>query len=379
MRGALRIQVVGLLALAGAATGALLGLATGAAWSAAGLPDATPDLAWALTLLAAGLDACVLTVRHPKPLAVQRQVPVEWGRLFGPRTTAVLYGARLGIGPLTILRTWTWWAAVVVAAACGPWVGAAVGAVFAVARTLTMELAVRRVRDGVSMSRRVSSLRAAERRVAWAVVAVAVLVPMAACSDGDDGDDEARRRPAREERSTSTTDATWALEPETTTTTTPEDATLQDLLIDDVLAGFVPTGVEVLDLEAAAEAEVDPEAERALLETRSFQRGVVRRWVNEDDDVVYVAAYEFATPRDAEFYLADGVETVSARGASTFDAEVPGAFGFTTTEPGFTAHAVAFTRAHRWFLVLVGSERGARTADEVKELAAAQAASVPAG
>lgn len=373
MRGAERIRVVGLLALTGALTGALVGLALGALREVAGLPEATGTFALAAALVAAALDALVLTVGQPKPLAVNRQVPVEWGRMFSPSTTAVLYGARLGVGPLTILRTWTWWAAVVVAAACGPWVGAAVGAVFAVARTITMEVAVRRIREGVAMSRRVSTLQAAEKRIGWLVVAVVVLLPLAACSG--DGDPAKETGPTREP--TPTTEGELELEPETTTTTKPEEATLADLLIEESLAGFVPAGVEVLDLAAAAAAEVDPEAERALLETRSFQRGVSRRFVNEDEDVVYIAAYEFATPRDAEFYLADGVETVSARGATTFDAAVEGAFGFTTREPGFTAHAVAFTRAHRWFLVLVGSETGARTEDEVKQLAAAQSARSP--
>ena len=373
MRGTLRIQVVGLLALAGAGTGALLGLLLGAGWEAIGLPEATGELAAAAALVAAGLDALVLVTGHPRPLAVQRQVPVEWGRMFPPRTTAVLYGARLGVGPLTILRTWTWWAAVVVAAACGPWVGAATGAVFAVARTLTMEVAVRRVREGVAMSRRVTSLRAAERRVGWAVVAAVVLLSLAACG----GDDEAAKEVGPERRVTTTTGSTIELEPLPSTTTTPEEATLADLLIEEALPGFRATDVEVLDLEAAARAEVDVEAERALLETRRYQRGVARRFVNVDQDVVYVAVYEFATPRDAEFYLADGIETVSARGATTFDPGVEGAFGFTTREPGFTAHAVAFTRAHRWFLVLAGSETGARNQEEVSRLAAAQSDRAP--
>jgi hypothetical protein len=377
VRGALRIQVVGLLALAGAATGALAGLVAGVAWTAAGLPAATAGIAWGAALAAAALDAFLLATGHPRPLALQRQVPVEWGRLLPPRTTAVLYGARLGVGPLTILRTWTWWAAVVVAAAAGPWVGAAVGATFAVARTATMEVAVRRIREGTAMSRRVAGLRRAERRIGWAAVAVVVLLPLAACGDdgaGEAGKEAGPRRPVATTSTASTagTDPTIRLEPETTTTTTPEDATLQDLLIDESLPGFVPAGVDVLDLEAAAQAEVDPEAERALLETRRFERGVARRFINEDDDVVYVAAYEFGSPRDAQMYLADGIETVSSRGATAFDVEVPDAYGFTTREPGFTAHAVAFTRADRWFLVLVGSDTGARTVEEVRRLAAAQ-------
>ena len=42
----------------------------------------------------------------------------------------------------------------------------------------------------------------------------------------------------------------------------------------------------------------------------------------------------------------------------------------------FVAHAIAFTRGPRWFLVLVGSSQGTRTEAEAAHLAAAQAALV---
>src|SRR5688572_29080255 len=121
----MRIQVNGLLALSGALSGALVGFALGL------VP--MPDAPYWLAIVAAVLDA----LRVPT-LAVRKQVPQYWGRIFQPRIVAVLYGARLGVGPLTLLPTWLWWAALVVGASRGPWVGAATGATFAIVRTLTM-------------------------------------------------------------------------------------------------------------------------------------------------------------------------------------------------------------------------------------------------
>jgi len=204
-------------------------------------------------------------------------------------------------------------------------------------------------------------------RVLAAVLAGVSL--LGACSD-DEPDDAARSSSASED-----TTPTLALEPEATPTTTPEDDALADLLLDETLPGFVDAGGDVLDLDAAAAAESDPEAERALLETRRFVRGVDRRFTNADEEVVFLLAYEFAEAEGAAAYLVDGTETLLARGAEAFEVpEVDGARGFTTREDAFVAHAVAFTRGERWFLVLVGSEVGTRTADEARQLAAEQAA-----
>src|SRR5690606_1928035 len=121
----------------------------------------------------------------------------------------------------------------------------------------------------------------------------------------------------------------------------------------------------------AARAEADVEAERALLETRRFQEGLSRAWTDEGGDVVYVAVYAFAGPREAELYLQDGTETLVARGAAGFTVEaVPGAIGFTTVESTpegpFTTHAVAFAAGPHWALTIVGSRGSDRTPDDAR-------------
>ena len=360
VRGALRIQVLVLLALAGAATGALVGLLAGAAWRGAGLPEAAPVAALVVAAAAAVLEASPL-----RPPSVRTQVPQLWGRLLGPRTVAVVYGARLGIGPATILPTWLWWAAFMLGATTGPWWSAATGAAFALTRAAWSTAATAGIDDGSAMVRRTTALWQAERHMRWLAVAAALVVgafALAGCSDGGDDDPE---------RSATT----LALEPSTTTTTTVEDLALAELLPDDALPGFIRSEDGPLDLEAAAEAEADIAAERARLETRHFQRGAYRQWLAPNDDVVYVSVYELAKPSDATAYLADGVETLAARAATPFDVpEIAGAHGFTTVdeadERAFTAHAVAFSLENRWFLVVVGSDAGARTVEEARSVAA---------
>ena len=82
------------------------------------------------------LDACNLTFGRPSPPTSGRQVPREWGKLFDARIVALLYGARLGVGPLTILSTWTWWSFTIAAALIGPGTGALAGAVFGFVRLM---------------------------------------------------------------------------------------------------------------------------------------------------------------------------------------------------------------------------------------------------
>lgn len=174
---------------------------------------------------------------------------------------------------------------------------------------------------------------------------------------------------------------TLELTPETTTTM-PEDTSMADLLIEDAPEGYVQAdaamGAGPLDLEGAAAAEVDHAAERALLETRGFQRGWSRAWLTPDDDVVYVAAYELGSDEAAARYLEDGTETLLARGAEPFDVPgVDGARGYVTldeSEAGtFTAYAVAFTRGPHWFLVLNGSAGSGASPDVARALAEVQA------
>lgn len=214
---------------------------------------------------------------------------------------------------------------------------------------------------------------------------VALAVPLASCGDGGGGGGEAGG--ATEEAGDDAGDGgagTLRLTPSSTTTAPPADTALsEDLLEDPPLQGFARAddvlGTGPLDLEAAAAAERDVAAERALLERRGFERGASRAWLDPDQDVVYVAVYDFRDADGAAAYLADGAETLRLRGATTFDVpEVPGALGFTTVEDGpegtFTAQAVAFARGDRWYLALVGASGPARSPDDARAVAAAQSA-----
>src|SRR4029078_11442297 len=107
------------------------------------------------------------------PLSVARQVPQLWGRIFSPRVVAVLYGARLGVGPLTILRTWLWWGCFLAGASAGLGWGAVVGALFGAGRVLAM----------LGVGVRAGSLRRRERTVSL-VVGLAVVVAVAGLAIG---------------------------------------------------------------------------------------------------------------------------------------------------------------------------------------------------
>jgi hypothetical protein len=160
---------------------------------------------------------------------------------------------------------------------------------------------------------------------------------------------------------------------------------LDALLPDDPLPGFtrVPDGTRgagPLDLEAAAAAEQDVQAERAVLQTRRFRRGVARVWTGPDGDAdtVYVAIYEFADAAGASAYLEDGRELLEARRVTEFPVDLPGAFGFTQVDESgadpFAGHAVALTSGSRYALVVVGGDPGRRTPDEARTVAVAVAA-----
>lgn len=377
VRGTQRIRVVVLLVLAGVVTGGASAAVLGALWHTLDLPRASVGVAAAIALVAVALDAA-----HVRPLDVRRQVPQLWGRLFSPETVAVLYGARLGVGPLTILTSWLWWAAIAVAVTLGPLAAAVVGASFHLARVVTMLAATAGAQS--RMPDRIASVQRRERRISGAVIALAAVLALAAvvtsCSSG--GDDA----PA----ATATTTTTTVSSTTTTTTRppvphTPETDALDALLPDDTLPGFtrVPDGARgagPLDLAAAAAAERDSNAERAVLETRRFRRGVARVWTGPDDaaDTVYVAIYEFAAAAGASAYLEDGRELLEARKVSEFPVDLPGAFGFTQVDESgsdpFAGHAVAFTRDNRYALVIVGGDPGRRTPDEARAVAAAVAA-----
>lgn len=370
VRGAQRVVVLSVFVLAGVSTGALAGGLLGALWAASPLPALGPAATLAAAALAAALD-----VARVRPPAARSQVPQLWGRLFGPSTVAVLYGARLGIGPLTMLPTWLWWAATLVGSSHGAAAGAVAGAAFHLARTATLLAAV--AGADRSMPARMAGIQRAERPVRAVVAAAAVALAgalLASCSDGGSaGPAAAPRRPA----------TTAAAIPTTTTTMPPEVAALAPLLLDESLPGFTPAppgrfGTGPLDLEAAARLERDVDAERAVLQTRGFRGGQARAWTGPGDDTVYVATYQFRDAAGAAAYLEDGRELLLARRVQTFPVEEPaGAFGFTqaddTAAGAFVGHAVAWTQGDRYFLVIVGGDGSRRTPDEARDVARRQA------
>ncbi len=127
--------MLGILTLSGTTTAAATGLAAGLALGWLADPQSSVI---ALVVAAAGLAD--LSRFHPWD--VGRQVPSEWGRFFSEPTTAALYGARLGVGPLTILTSWTWWAGLFLAGLHGPLVAAGVASVFHVVRVVVMVVGV---------------------------------------------------------------------------------------------------------------------------------------------------------------------------------------------------------------------------------------------
>ena len=378
VRGRERVVVATLLLATSGLTGALAGWIGGAAWTA--LLGPALNL-WALVTLVVG---CVLLdLVRVAPFSVLRQVPQLWGRIFSAPVVAVLYGARLGVGPLTILRTWLWWGSFVAGASAGPWWGAAVGAAFGVVRVGAM----------LAAGTRAGAMAARERPVSLALaLAVAAVLAVAG----------AAVEPEPDPPQTPTTPPTTVLEaiaapeeqllpPVRETTTTgpgePVDAELAAALPDRLLPGWTRAEDDAarrlgpLDLAAAAAAEADTPAERALLETRHFRRGHARGWRGPDGQVGYASVYEFASPGDAQAYLVDGVTTIEGRGARVYDVATPtGGRGFSQAgqpaagQGSTVSHGVVFVDGARFFLVFVSG-----TDSSVDVTLAAEAARSVAG
>lgn len=361
-----------LLALAATGSGAVAGFAGGAVWAAGRLPGASQPYAALVVAVALVLDVMGL----PRPLAVGRQVPRSWARVLPLRVAAVLYGARLGVGPATILNSWLWWAAALLGAAAGPWWSTATGAAFGSARVAAMLVVSAHVED--DMAARMQRLRIRERigkPVSLAGAALALAVTLVACTGGDGrGRDTAQQ--SSEESGRSTTSSSSA------TTAIPGPPVDEALLLTDVGADYSRVaddqrpGLGSLDLDTAARVEADTSAERSLLATRGFRRGLARAWRTTAGDEVYQALYEFRDDAGAAAYLQDGLITLEGSGAERYPVEgVPGATGFSQAEArptgAVTSHGVVFVRAHRFFLVFASSSRPGTTPGSVAELARA--------
>lgn len=396
---------------------ALVGLAAGLAlrWT----PAPAIAVLLGLVLVAVIADAVHVRSRRLTPLSIGRQVPVEWGRLFDPRVVAGLYGARLGVGPLTMLSTWLWWAATVGAALLGVAESVIVAVVFGLVRSLVTVFASHRA-DRAGHAPWFGRLRGHTTR-AWLSldgVAIGLLVVVAlvasACtsntsveagpdeatgesttsvgtaasitSEGDDVsvDDSTPTSPTTQiltESSLSETSAPLVTSPDDVEPQPPAGTDALSALVVDEVPGFEPvttSGADrALSIREAANLQPDPTEELPLLETRGFQGGWTRAFRNDDNDVIVATAYDFISALEADFYLEDGTITLIGDGGTIYEVEaMPGARGFRQDVAGsdgpLVVYGITFTERNKWFLVTIVGDPDTATPERLLPAAMAQ-------
>jgi hypothetical protein len=129
----------------------------------------------ALTLL----EELHIRNRGLRPLSVNRQVPQSWGHEHGPWKAALRYGMRLGVGPATMLNTWTWWAGAVLAAITSVTVSLVFATIFVCIRTFLTLAVPGSPQNGIELSARMQRWRTTGVRFAWiglAALGVSVLL-----------------------------------------------------------------------------------------------------------------------------------------------------------------------------------------------------------
>ncbi len=385
-----------------------------------------------LGLVAVALDVAARATSGPTgafgPPSVRQQVPVEWGRMFSAPVTAVLYGARLGIGPLTILSTWLWWAALFAGAWLGVWESVLIGACFGMVRlVVTAAASLRAEGDHVgwfgALRERTSKawLGLDSAAALFCVAALAIL--LAGCTSGSDvdvaeggnpdsastaagsgpnDDDQAEdgegsggpttTDPSLVDPDAPTTPPTVTLPDETTSiVTSPDDIEQKPPLSSDELsarlipdvAGFnrlTDDGADrFLSIDDAAAIQPDPTEELPLLETRGYQGGWTRVFRNDTQDVLVSTVYDFASALEADFYLEDGTITIDGYGGSFFEVEsIPDARGFrqdSADEVGpLVTWGITFTRNNQWYLLYLLGDPATATPDILLAAAENQAA-----
>lgn len=443
VRGRSKLTVGALALAASTATGTLTGFAAAVVasplrWLAAPWrPGPALVLVAGSVLVAVALDAVALARRGgARPPAYGRQVPREWGRWLPPPVVAVLYGARLGIGPSTVLSTWTWWSVTVAGALLGFGPAALAGAVFGAVRilaTIAVSARLSRRRTGIG------SGPIARPRTGWAtvdglVVAVVAALALTGCAaaprpviaapdrppaSGDPvsrevrGDDPRHQRPATPglvspglagdgtgqqiaadpltpvTRPATVEDfvpqqiidpATAAREASARTAPAATPAALGAALVRS-LTGFEPVtdpaADRFLSLDLAAAVQPDPPAETALLQTRGFQGGWTRAFRSDANDVVVASVYQFADAGQAEFYLEDGLILIGGYGGRFFDLPaLPGVRGFhqeiTDGEETLVTLGGAWHEGPRWYLVYLVGQPATVTPDALVGVLQAQ-------
>lgn len=386
VRGRSRLLTIGALLASGIGSASLLGFGSGIAlgW----VPD--PSHRVIIVGIAVALIADVVHQQSGRltPLAIGTQVPREWSRFFAAPVAAILYGARLGIGPLTILSTWTWWAVIALAAMMGPGIAVLVGASFGAVRMASTVIASLIAERAGRHSSWFSQLRRRQPIGTMVLGSLALALVLAACSTAteiDAGPDDPPIIDAPDQQSEPTTDEDDAVTDPSTTIIEDSDNTVGDGTDDEIVVlgttevasepdpapdeqgvtqgdsgpdaapaaepvetgdaptpemlaasvldevpGFAPvpdTGANTfLSLEAAAARQPDPTEERPLLETRGYRGGWTRAFRNDTQDVVITSVYDFENATEAAFYLEDGLIIVGGYGGQLFDVEGEPAF-----------------------------------------------------
>ncbi len=418
----MRTLVAAMLVTSGAASAALVGLIAGVALQWA--PRIELRALLVLAILAVVADVASVRFGRPTPLSVGKQVPVEWGRLFDPRVVAVLYGARLGVGPLTMLSTWLWWAATIGAALTSVLASVVTAIVFGVVRMVVTVAASHRA-DDAGHANWFGRLRMATTK-AWlsldgfAVVLVVIALVAAACTSdssveagpgtittSNTSDPNAEEDIVNTDQTPSTegqsvdgnsdaaTPTTQVLtesslaETSLPLVTSPDDieprppvgpAALAAVLLAEV-PGFTPVDAGAADrglsIDDAAQLQPDPTEELPLLETRGFQGGWTRAFRNPDNDVVVTTVYDFVSALEAEFYLEDGTITLIGDGGTIYEVEsIPAARGFrqevASDDGPLVVFGITFTRGNQWFLVTILGDEATATPERLLPVAAAQ-------
>lgn len=167
---ALHVVAAGVAAAAFGAIAGSLGFLLGAPWGQAGFVFVA-----VLALVYLGRELFGVPI---PTLDRKRQVPDWWRTFYGPKTTAALYGAGLGIGFLTFLRHGTFVVVTGAAVATGdPLVGPLMATPFGVARGLSA-LVARRATSGEDTSELVAGLEKLAETRGPRIVNAAALVAM---------------------------------------------------------------------------------------------------------------------------------------------------------------------------------------------------------
>ena len=162
-----------------------------------------------------------------------------------------------------------------------------------------------------------------------------------------------------------------------------EEVPMDQMLIDEITVSSTLDGMRLapdellgtgpMDLDRAAAAERDADAERAVLTTRGFEEGFSRGFQHADGGIVLLQVYRFVDADGAAAYLLDGAEHLLGRGATPYDvAPLAGALGFTDVDGDFEAHGVTLSVGRHHVLAVVGGAPGSHTPDDARRIALAQ-------